>query len=379
MNTERKTLFQVRANSYQKERERTKEAGIRESLTFLGSTVVGLIVSVILYYILRGGCGVIIALIGIVLSSLFIVIGVIYTIVSLVRPTKVVTCPRCGTEHRMYKSARKYMCANCWALLLLGKDPGVAPRLSACPYCGLQTAVTDDHGRFICPNCGIVREPTRIEGWAETQACPECNQTVPEGAIYCKSCGSILKSDFSQPVQGDPALAYDRDWEIGKDAVGHFYLSKALLKGIREGIRPGLDIVEVQSLLDGKLRDALISLEEALQDSELRSSVESVLPEVDLTYAALLELKLSSLQALEPEKVVPEGASMKIRAESHIRPRRSIENILGASLESSGSIGKWGENLVDFRLGVGSYVESYERLKTEVARFVTWKEQQKVR
>ena len=378
MSTERRTLFQERADAYQRKQDRTKEAGIRSGLEVVGASVAGLILFGILDYVAREMSGFVLFIvpIGMVCSAIGIVAGLVMTIVGFVRPTKLVTCPRCGTEHRIYTNVLKYMCTNCRALLLLGKDVGMVPQLSACPYCGLHTAATDDHGRFLCPNCGIVRESVATEGWAETRTCPECNQTIAEGAIYCRFCGCILKDDFSQPPQQDLALAYDQDWRIGKDAVGHVYFAQALMKGIRERLRTEVDIADVQLLIT-KLEDALVSAEEALQESEHRSSVEAILPEADVTYAALLESELSSVRALDPKKVLAKDALDIVATEPHIAARRRIEDILGASLESSGSIGEWSEKLVGVeKAEKHSRVKNYEKLENEVARFAGWREQQ---
>jgi len=150
------------------------------------------------------------------------------------------------------------------------------------------------------------------------------------------------------------------------------------LKGVREGIGAEDDVAKVQSLLP-KLEDALISVEEALQESELRSSVEAILPQMDLTYAALLESELRSVQALGSE-VLAKDALNTLATEPHITARRRVEDIFEGSLVSSGGIGKWGEKLVDVEQAEKhSRVRGYEKLKTEVARFVTWKEQQKIR
>ena len=139
MSTEYKSLFQQKADAYQNGQDRTKEAGVTTGLAVLGSSVIGLIVSAILYYVTQRACGVIWCVMPVVMvgSAVGIVVGLIWTVVNLVRPTKVVTCPGCGTEHRIYRSVRKYMCTDCRALLLLGKDVGMVPRMSACPYCGL--------------------------------------------------------------------------------------------------------------------------------------------------------------------------------------------------------------------------------------------------
>jgi len=128
-----------------------------------------------------------------------------------------------------------------------------------------------------------------------------------------------------------------------------------------------------------RLEDTLLSVEEAWQESVLRPSVEAVLPDIDLTYAALLESELRLVQALGTQKL-EKDALKTLAAEPHITPRRRVEDILEDALQSSGSIGKWGEKLVDVeQADKFSRVKGYENLKTEVDRFVTWREQQEAR
>lgn len=377
MNAGEKTLFQQKAESYQNEQLRTKGAGIVFGVTVLGVSIVALVVSAIMQFALQEMCGVIACILPVIMivSAIGIPVGVGITIVNAVRPTKEVTCPRCGQQHRIYRNANKYMCPNCKALLLLGKDPKVMPQLSACPYCGLQTPVTADHGRFICPNCGVVRDSVSASVLSPPQHCTECGQSVPEGAIYCKACGHILKSDFSQPALGDPALAYDQDWTMGKDPVGHYHYARALLKGIRQGIPPGANITLVQSLLTN-LESALLSIEEAWRAPALQTHIATMLPEVDLTYANLLEFELRSIQALDPKAKLAKDALKALAEEPHITARKRVEGLLGASLHTAGSIGAWREKIVTVEQGDKySRVKSYELLAYEVARFREWWEQ----
>jgi len=379
MSTERETLFQEKADTYQSGQYRTKPVGLRTSLSVLGIRVLGLIASVIVYLVAREAFG-LVWYVGPLVIGLF-ALGILatlgWTVVNFVRPTKVITCPRCGSEHRLYKSVRKYMCTECRALLLLGRDADIMPCLSPCPYCGLETAVSDDHGRFICPNCGVIREDGVMGGEAAPRACPDCRQIVPEGAIYCNDCGGVLKSDFLSPAYGDPALKYDEDWKIGKDPAGHLHFARACLKGILQDTAAETDIKKVQGLLVA-LEDVFVSLEETLQEPELRSAVEVILPEVDSTYAALLELELRSVRALGSKRLRPNGALHTLFAEPHISARRRVEGILGivrGAPVPCGGIGKWGSKLVDIDwTEKRCWVKGYDKLKAEVSRFETWRQ-----
>ena len=379
MSTEHKTLFREKADTYQSGQYRTKKVGLRTSLLALGVRVLGLIVSVVVYLVAREAFGLVwyVGPLVIGICALGTVTTLGWTVVNFVRSAKVTTCPRCGSEHRIYKSVRKYMCTECRALLLLGKDADMLPRLSPCPYCGLETAVSDDHGRFICPNCGVIRVDGVMGGEAAPRACPACHQIVPEGAIYCNDCGSILKSDFLSPAYDDPALKYDEDWKIGKDPAGHLHFVRARLKSVRQGMVTDADVAKVQGLLV-TLEDAFISLEEALQELELRPAVEALLPEIDSTYAALLELELRSVQALGSKKRRPNGALHTLFAEPHITARRRIEGILGivnGAVVPGGGIGRWGAKLVAVDwTEKRCWVKGYGKLRTEVSRFRTWRD-----
>jgi predicted RNA-binding Zn-ribbon protein involved in translation (DUF1610 family) len=279
------------------------------------------------------------------------------------------------------------MCPNCRSLLLLGKDAIEKPEFATCPYCGLKTATTKDHGHFICPNCGIIRQPNNFQLTGENSVCSNCKKAVPGQAIYCKFCGQILKTDFSQPpLPEESKLAYDQDWKIGKDAEGHFYFARAILESIRKEVgkadetgNKADEIAKYQSSLLLKLKEALISVIEVLQEPKLRSNIEAIIPEIDMTYGFLLENELQNIQALTNQKL-EDGALGIIYMEPHIPPRRMIEAMLADSLISSGSIGQWKEKLVNIERvqdvrHTFSRVKDYENLKHETTRFVAWKEQ----
>jgi ssDNA-binding Zn-finger/Zn-ribbon topoisomerase 1 len=374
--TREKTLFKQEADDYQKSQERTKGQGTKSGLSALGIFVALLIIAVVAYLILGQDSSRAWAWqIGIGVVALLSVITFIQTIAALLRSTKTVTCPKCNVEHQIYKNVEKYVCTNCRSLLLMAKDGQTQPRLLACPYCGLQTSVADDYGRFLCPNCGIIRQSDDQTPPSMTSPCPSCHEPVPENAIYCEACGRILISDFSKPVQAEPLLAYDRDWEIGKDATGHFHYARALLEATRNETEQAVDLDKIQSVLR-KLKKALISVEEALQESILRPAVEALVPEIDRTYAHLLrvESSLVALQAIDPRGF--EGSSYILTDEPHVTARRRMENILGDSLMTSGGIGRWAGNLVEIQTeNEVQRITNFDRLLQERERFDTWEAQ----
>lgn len=371
-----KTLFQVRSEDYQIDQARTRSSGRIQGLLIMGVSIFVLITALIVNFIIVQVAG---RNWGVLfIPILFGLIGVPYGILvfagNSLRPTKRVICPQCSTEHKIYRQVQKYMCTNCRALLLLGDNAKLIPQLSPCSYCGRQTAITPDHGRFLCPNCGIIRESDGTNEETPSRPCPECKATLPQRAIYCTSCGNIVIGNFSQPVQGNLSLAYDQDWKIGKDATGHFYYAKALLKGVSDDLRSASDVEKIQVLMT-TLAESLLSVEEAWQAAQLRSSIEALLPEIDAIYATFLEAELRILQALSPKMTSGEVALNVMKLEPHITARRRIETILGDALKSAGSIGRWDEKLVQVEMP--SRIKDYKKLETETARFMAWKGQQK--
>jgi len=378
MSEETKTLFHEKAVAYQEGQDRTKAAGIRTGLSILGVSVIGLIVSVALHYFFQEVCGYILCILPVVIAicAIGIPVGIVWTIVNLVRPTKSVTCPRCGTEHHVYTNVRKYMCTNCQALLLMGKDKSLMPQLSPCPYCGMETAVTADYGRFLCPNCGVVRDSTAAAPPPATTICPECKKGVLPEAIYCTSCHTLLKSDFSHPALGEATLAYDMDWKIGKDAVGHLYFAQALLHEIRQKTSSTLPAIATTQTLLTHMEDIHISLEEVAQVQSMRSQVLDMLREVDLAYANLLQFALISIQQTGQGRQGKDALKV-LASDAYIKARRRIEDWAGEALTASGSIGRWEEKLVQVeQANKYSRITGFVKLQGEATRFAQWKEQQ---
>jgi DNA-directed RNA polymerase subunit RPC12/RpoP len=371
MNTENKTILSDQYDAYQYKQSRTKSTGIKGGVEKLGLSILGFIISVVVVRVSPDGLYGLLGRLG-TFASLFA--GVFFLgsiIVNSIRPTKMVQCPKCGVEHSIYRNVRKYMCTNCRNLLLLGEDAQAQPQFSICPYCGLQTAVTNDSDSFICSNCGLVRQLAESLVKSKTCSCPNCQQSVPDEVFYCKTCGNVLKSDLPTSVIND------LDWKIGKDAEGHFYFSRILLTGLREELSKTRNLEEVLNL-QTKLWFTLLSVEEVLQENQLRASVETLVPEIDIVFATLLESKLRLLQAEKPNKKYDTYALDPIATEYYIPVRRRVERILGDSLTSSGGIGKWDDELIDIeKEDKHSRIRSYKKLENEVARFAAWKGEQK--
>jgi len=370
------TLFQRKAEEYQKSQERTKEQALKISLAgFAACLLVGAAIAAVLVFVTRKvPCILLVALVGCVIGA---VVGGIQTLVSFLRPTKVVICPTCGTEHRLYQSVRKYMCTCCRSLLLFGTDPTLQPALKECSFCKRQIAVSPDHGRFLCPNCGSMRQANAYGFQPEVVECSKCGASVPKSALYCVPCGAILKSDLDQPVVGDTLLKYDYDWKTGKDATGHLHYVRVLLKHVANKAQGKVDLKAAQALIT-RIEEALLSLGEAWQEPKLRPRIAEIVPQLDNTYAAVLDCELACLRELKKGATLSKEELVVISSEPHIAARREVERIMDAVLTSSGGIGKWTGELVKVRTaGATSVIRDYEDLENEAARFQKWKSDQR--
>jgi predicted RNA-binding Zn-ribbon protein involved in translation (DUF1610 family) len=397
-----KTLFRVETEIYQEEQKRVKTTLLRGGLEYLGIAAFILILS-FLIRIIFGWLPDLYVLVGIPGVSYLIVVGLYRVIVSFVRSEKEVACPKCGAVHEIFKKEHLYMCPDCWTLLYMGKDSEASIRFLNCAYCGNKAAVTNDHGAFVCPNCGVRRSSTASAVEWKTTPCSNCEELVPQEALYCIDCDQILK----------PLPTYDKNWEVGKDGQGHFHFARMLLTTFPASEEALEARFRTDNPRSGKqqwpetfrkmppmliLGRAQRSLEEALQEPELRSSVEGLLPEIDLLYARLLALELKMIQWAEgPDKAAlvvgtlfnnEEGTCLDIFSQGpHLLARKRIEKILGPGiLQSFGSIGPWKDkSLINTRLhssenykGETSYsVEllSYAGLITEAKRFAEWAKQ----
>ncbi len=395
----RKTLFREEAEEYQKEQKRTKSAGLKEGLLIVGFSAGGLLWLGLMLIIFGQLPEIVLLLIPVLVIGLLY--GLYRIIISLVRSEKQVVCPKCSTKHEIFKKEHLYMCTDCWTLLHMGKDGEVPIRFLNCVYCGNQAAVTSDHGSFVCPNCGVMRSSTAKAAEWKTTPCPNCEEIVPQEALYCIHCEQILK----------PLPTYDKDWELGKDAQGHFHFARMLLTTFPASEAALEARFRTDNTRSGKqqwpetfrkmppmliLGRAQRSLEEALQEPELRQSVEGLLPEIDILYGRLLVLEIKMIRWAEgPDKVAlvleadyKKGTSIDIFSQGpHILARKRIEKIITVkSLKSIGSIGRWKvQSLIDTKLGSSQRLEDrkiveyttvelagYAGLISEAKRFAEW-------
>ena len=394
-----KTLFREEAEKYQKEQKRTKSTSLKDGLVIVGATGGSLLALTIIRIIFGWLPDIVILLFPVLVIGLLY--GLYRIIISLVRSEKQVVCPECGTVHEIFKKERLYICPECWTLLHMGKDGEVPILFLNCAYCGHKAAITNDHGEFVCPNCGVTRSSIAKAAEWKTTSCPKCEELVPQEALYCTHCDQILK----------PLPTYDKDWEVGKDAQGHFHFARMLLAKFsaeeavlenrfnwdnpRSGKQPWPNtFLEMPPMLT--LARAQRSLEEALQEPELSPLVGGLLPEIDVLYARLLVLEIKMIQWAEgPDKVAlvvgadhEKGTCLDIFSQGpHILARKRIEKILGAkSLQSIGGIGRWKvQSLIDTKIHTSvKYKDSkpveslsvelagYAGLISEAKRFAEW-------
>lgn len=381
---QQKTIFREDAERYQDTESRTKSSGVSSGLIILILGLVGAgffgIMKLITGSSRRGEALPILIGACVVVAAL----GLIVMVVNALRPVKTVTCPRCSAQHAIYRIEKKYMCSQCGALLLVGHTDTAAPQVSACPYCGLETAATSDHGPFLCPDCGILRQPSANKSWQPAGQCPQCQSAVPAGAVYCAVCDAVLIDDFTRPAVAQTDLKYDKDWQIGKSPHGHLIFARALTAGLiaaQSSTDPKQSYLEqlkkIQSLLD-QLREAMVHVEEAMRKPELGEAVFAFLPEIDLAYAGLLEWKANAIKRLmanpDRQRHGFEGNALcRIENEPHMSARRRIEELSGARLTQTGSIGRWEEDLVRVqRKEKDSQITDYSKLEAEAVRFQSW-------
>lgn len=394
----RKTLFRQQAEEYQDEQKRTKSTSLRDALIWTG---VGTVLLVFLLIISNAFPDVIpVGLqLMIPISAGIILYGLYRIISSVIRSTKQVSCPKCGKVHEIFKKERLYMCTDCGTLLYMGKDVESPIEFFTCPYCEHQAAVSHDHGSFQCYNCGIKRSPSTAAVEWESTKCSSCEEFIPQEALFCKSCGQILK----------PLPSYDMNWKVGKDAHGHFHFARMLLttfpakeaslaltvsnENIPSAQRKwGEALDEMQGLLE-TLGEVQRSLEEALKEPELRAKVKNLLPEIDFLYARLLALEVKLFVWAEG----PENQKLRLKSYGspfdtfekgpQIHARKRLEQILGVkSLVSAGSIGPWkGGSLLSAMSDGGDYTDptkpsittliGYSSLQAEAKRFAEWAKQ----
>lgn len=384
---QQKTMFRSSADIYQNGEIRTKSARMNFSRNILIGGLAGVAFFGIIRLVIGKQSSLDIVLIIVWLCAALAALGVITLVIGALQPIKTVICPRCRTQHAIYRSEKKYMCPQCGTLLLMGKTETAAPQLSACPYCGLETAATADHGPFLCPDCGIVRHADAGEPWQPASQCPQCHAALPAGAIFCKACDAVLVTDFTQLPAGQPDLTYDKDWQIGKSPHGHLMFARALKAGIvaeRGKVDPRQPYLEqlkkIQSLLE-QLGEVMVHTEEALLAPDSAGAATGFLLELDRAYAGLLEWEAIAIGRLmanpERQRHGFEGTALTyIEAEPHMSARRRLEELLGERLAQIGSIGRWEEKLVQVqREEKVSQITDFRKLLNEANRFQIWSQQ----
>ncbi|MFH1050849.1 MAG: zinc ribbon domain-containing protein [bacterium] len=376
------TTFKQKSIYYQDASDRTKESGINSALSIIGWSFIIGSVGFIIWIISRtffSTIGFLVTIGGVI----GIIVGLIRTIINIVRKTKRIKCPKCNTEVNVYGSVKKYMCLNCRSLLLLGKDSTLNLKPKKCHYCGHETFVTEDHGNFLCSDCGIILQSNTSSYKNKDEReinnlinCPNCNKQVPKTVIYCKYCNEILINEFELCSVSDQ-LRYDLDWKIGKSSLGHFNYARAVLKNIRVLILKAENLWAVRNL-KWKLETVFISLEEAITDHKLYQEIGNLLPEIDLLYSDILEQELKFVKRFDQKIKYPKDEFSLITYEPQIQIRRKIESIFGSRLEAIGSVGVWGNNLVEIKeFDKKARLESYSNLESEVERFLKWKSKHK--
>jgi DNA-directed RNA polymerase subunit RPC12/RpoP len=284
-----------------------------------------------------------------------ILCGLMGLILLLVAKRKIV-CPSCGKEFELSKSTKKYICENCYSLLLLGSDKKKC-ELSECPYCKHKTYVAPSHGVFLCSNCGMKRDSTNLDELVNDSKCPECKKEIPEGVLFCKYCDKTI--DISQTFKN--TTLFDFDWVMGKDAYGHFKFAQFLMMIMKNKLKKVEDHADMLFLLQA-IEFTNASIQEILQNPQMHTKVLTLLYDMDTVYAKILEKEIAVIQSLDLSKSPLQGPHTitvrtgdyenarlfwhYLKEEPHITTHWLIEEVLHGKLEDSKRISKWNNNLV---------------------------------
>lgn len=372
-----KTLFAIKVHNHFS--DKTKKGAAGNGLAMLVAGVSAGIVGV-LGLKLVGGWMFELALL---LSPFFAIWGGIYIVFNLLRPVRKVVCPSCKLEHNIFQNARSYACPACNQFFFLGEETIKQPTFSICPYCGLKTAVCEDAGPYLCPDCGITLKQ-KIQRANEQKNCPSCGSRIPSEAVYCRTCGEILRTDIQNlEKEDDKELNYDLEWKAGKSTLGHFYYSKTIILSINNLLeKSNLKGFEKSPFV--LLEEALLSLEVASIDAKIYEQCGSLLPQLDKTYRNLLGWELSVFDSVFSQSERLDSFPPLPLNEEYFTARRRVERIFGDALESFGSIGKWNEKLLEWQeitkspgmLPQRHQLDNYDRLKEEKLRFDKWASKQ---
>lgn len=371
------TLFKEEAKTYQDGELRTKGKGVSFTLVCFGICLAVTVGAWLVNELTSASCKRVLCILVIAqyVAPVLAVVFLVWAVINMLRPTKQIRCPACGREHIVYQSVTKYMCPDCYELLLMAKGPAEEIGFSQCRYCGRRTAVSPGHGLFSCPDCGTMRGLGSGEPSYKQIACPGCGSYVPQDAIYCTKCERSLKTVFKRADKNAaPGPLYDMDWKIGKSGPGHLHYCKALLAGLDADNKSAEDVKAVQDVL-ARWKEIFVSLEEALADSSTGASARKMIVPIDLAYCETLAAEKRVLSAVPPKKKFGKDELEGFRLEPHMAARRRVEAAVGLPGDlSGGTIGVWGDKLVEVdRSDSGSKIKTFDPLVAEEQRFSRWK------
>lgn len=301
--------------------------------------------------------------------------GLGWLLVSMVRPSKKITCPRCKRVHQVLRSVNRYMCTECGTLLLVGRESDEAPKFTNCSYCGLATAATPSHGVFLCSKCGIPRTARGPET-SRMFSCPRCRRSLPIEILYCVHCGQVFQSNLADITRGEKRLSYDMYWRVGKDAMGHFVYAQILFDRIRRIAGSAKSLEKIQQLvLD--LRDGLLSFDMAIREPAMRQRALRALHTMDSAYASSLKAELAWAKSPAGAQSMRAESVETLKREPHIQVRRDVERQLSEIRNRRISVGAWSQGLIVFKeTGTPSRqyfrIAHFEGLRAEASRVAAW-------
>ena len=199
-------------------------------------------------------------------------------------------------------------------------------------------------------------------GIQATEPCPFCDNLIPTEAILCLQCGKALKQTHHD---GKFLDGFDMDWLIGKDAVGHYQFSKALLTSIETEVSRAQGLDELAACWTD-LETALVSLEEAGYNGAEQIVTKDLIPQLEATYRNLIENEMRIIEG-DVSRKYKKGSLKVLVNESYLKGRRRIEERFSQVIPPSA---RWNDKLIEVvETTTGKHaVKNYSRLKDEVAR-----------
>jgi len=283
--------------------EVTKKA--LDEIGFLVLLTIGSIVGMFIMRALRQNCLASILLFGALAFPLYILFDLAKIVWAAVAGKKVVICPFCGHQHdAVMRNIDWLLCQGCTELLLPGTQPHPSLIKVACPYCGRSIGVDENVDSLVCDDCNL--SLLIVDGQAkgaseETTICSQCGATLNKTMLYCKECGQLTAQAAAVDVTS--MLIEER---LRKSPNGSLMLGKIVLRNLQEAAEATSIDFDGLSTIGKMLRQIVVvveSWEEAVRDEANHIEVADRMPQLDYTYALLLQRLGAELLAMKKKGI----------------------------------------------------------------------------